>query len=79
LELGTNRDGREEVGVSNELGVRNAKVDWERVDLLDRSGSLLTALQWAQWLVLERRQFSVDTAPLRKRWQVALARLDHPT
>lgn len=51
-------------------------VDWQRVNMLDRSGSLLTALQWLQWLVVERRKFSVAIELLQKRWQLALARLD---
>ncbi len=50
-------------------------VDWERMDLLDRSGALLTAVQWMQWLVLQRKAFDIDTAQLFARWQRALARI----
>ena len=50
-------------------------VSFARVDLLDRSATLLTALQWLQWLVLERRKFPMDTAKLMDRWQTALARM----
>lgn len=51
------------------------KVDPERVELLDRSGTLLTALQWMRWLVLERKKFNTDGATLFERWQTALARM----
>ncbi len=50
-------------------------VDPERVDLLDRSGTLLTALQWMKWLILERRKFNADTGKLFERWQTALSRM----
>ncbi len=50
-------------------------VDPERVELLDRSGTLLTALQWMRWLVLERKKFNADSASLFDRWQIALARM----
>ncbi len=50
-------------------------VDPERVELLDRSGTLLTALQWMRWLILDRKKFNVDTASLFERWQIALARM----
>lgn len=50
-------------------------VEPERVELLDRSGTLLTALQWMQWLILDRQKFNVDSASLFERWQTALARM----
>ena len=50
-------------------------VDRERVELLDRSGTLLTALQWMRWLVLNRQKFNADTSILFERWQTALARM----
>jgi Ser/Thr protein kinase RdoA (MazF antagonist) len=50
-------------------------VDAERVELLDRTGTLLTALQWMRWLILERQKFNADTAVLFERWQTALARM----
>ncbi len=50
-------------------------LDPERVELLDRSGTLLTALQWMRWLVLERRKFNADTGRLFERWQTALSRM----
>jgi len=50
-------------------------VDPERVELLDRSGTLLTALQWMRWLILERHKFNADTGKLFERWQTALARM----
>jgi len=45
------------------------------VDLLDRSATLLTALQWLRWLILERRKFPMDTIKLMDRWQTALSRM----
>ncbi len=45
------------------------------IDLLDRSGTLLAALQWLQWLILERRKFPMDTKKLMDRWQTALSRM----
>jgi Phosphotransferase enzyme family len=50
-------------------------VSQNRVDFLDRCGTLLTALQWMHWLVLERRRFSADPASLVARWQRAILRL----
>ena len=50
-------------------------IDPERVELLDRSGTLLTALQWMRWLVLERRKFNVESGLLLARWQTALSRM----
>ena len=50
-------------------------VSVSHVDLLDRSASLLTALQWLQWLVLERRKFSINNHKLLERWQTALSRM----
>ncbi len=50
-------------------------VDFSRVDLLDRSGTLLAALQWLDWLVLERRKFNVPASSLFARWQLLLSRM----
>ena len=50
-------------------------VDAERVELLDRTGTLLTALQWMRWLILDRQKFNADSASLFERWQTALARM----
>jgi hypothetical protein len=58
----------------------NGAVCPERVQLLDRTGALLSALQWLQWLLLEARQFDVPAEMTYKRWQSHLARLaDFPT
>jgi Ser/Thr protein kinase RdoA (MazF antagonist) len=50
-------------------------VDTERVELLDRTGTLLTALQWMRWLILDRQKFNADSGSLFERWQTALARM----
>lgn len=54
----------------------NPHVDVERVRLLDRVGTLLAAVQWLQWLVIEPRQFAVPIQQLLSRWQRLLQRLD---
>ena len=54
----------------------NPHVDLERVRLLDRIGTLLAAVQWLQWLVIEPRQFDVPTEQLLVRWQRLLQRLE---
>ncbi|MEZ6080882.1 MAG: hypothetical protein R3C56_36000 [Pirellulaceae bacterium] len=43
----------------------NPHVELDRVRLLDRVGTLLSAVQWLQWLVLQPRAFS---APQRIGW-----------
>jgi homoserine kinase type II len=50
-------------------------LDAQRIELLDRSGTLITALQWMRWLVLERRSFHADGGRLFERWQTALSRM----
>ncbi len=50
-------------------------VEFTHVDLLDRSATLLTALQWLQWLILERRRFPMSAEKLLERWQTALSRM----
>ncbi len=54
----------------------NPHVDLERVRLLDRVGTLLSAVQWLQWLVLQPRQFDATTTQLVERWQRLLHRLE---
>jgi Ser/Thr protein kinase RdoA (MazF antagonist) len=51
-------------------------VELRRVLLLDRVGTLLSALQWLQWLVLEGRSFQVPREGLVGRWQRIVARLE---
>ena len=53
----------------------NPHVDLDRVRLLDRVGTLLAAVQWLQWLVIEPRQFDVPLQHLLTRWQRLLQRL----
>lgn len=54
----------------------NPHVDLERVRVLDRVGTLLAAVQWLQWLVIEPRQFDVPVQQLLLRWQRLLQRLE---
>jgi homoserine kinase type II len=54
---------------------KDQPVNPTRVELLDRSGTLLTALQWMRWLILDRQKFNADTDKLFERWQTALARM----
>lgn len=49
-------------------------VDLTRVELLDECSGVLTALQWMQWLVQERRTFALPVAALYQRWQTAISR-----
>lgn len=57
----------------------NPHVDLKRVAILDRVGTLLSALQWLQWLVIEQREFRAKPAELIARWQQYLRRLDQRT
>lgn len=54
----------------------NPQVDLERVRMLDRVGTLLSALQWLQWLVLEPRAFDASAKQLVERWQRLITRLE---
>lgn len=48
----------------------------ERYKLLDEASTLLSAMQWLQWLVVERQQFASETGKLINRWQTLVDRLD---
>lgn len=48
----------------------------ERYKLLDEASTLLSAMQWLQWLVVERQQFANETGLLVNRWQMLVDRLD---
>lgn len=48
----------------------------ERYKLLDEASTLLSAMQWLQWLVVERQQFATETGALVRRWQTLVERLD---
>ena len=54
----------------------NPHVELERVRVLDRVGTLLSAVQWLQWLVLQPRSFNMATSQLIERWQRLLLRLE---
>ncbi len=54
----------------------NPLVDRQRVVALDRVATLLSALQWLEWLVIEPRNFRVQTKELLERWQRLVARLE---
>ncbi len=53
----------------------NPHVDGARVQVLDRVASLLSALQWLEWLVVEPRRFDARPAELIARWGRLVARL----
>jgi Ser/Thr protein kinase RdoA (MazF antagonist) len=48
----------------------------ERYKLLDEASTLLSAMQWLQWLVVERQQFASETGTLVQRWHMLVDRLD---
>lgn len=48
----------------------------ERVLTLDKSSCLLSAVHWAQWLVVERRSFDAPRQSLLDRWQGFIERLE---
>ena len=48
----------------------------ERYKLLDEASTLLSAMQWLQWLVVERQQFANEKSTLINRWQMLVDRLD---
>lgn len=50
------------------------EVDPWRVTVLDQVSCLLSALQWMQWLVIERRPFQTPASQLLKRWDSLLMR-----
>lgn len=54
----------------------NPHVDLHRVRVLDRVGTLLAAVQWLQWLVVEPRQFNAPLQQLLQRWQRLLLRVE---
>lgn len=47
-----------------------------RFALLDEASTLISALNWWQWLVVETRQFHAPTAQLIARWQNLVQRLE---
>jgi Ser/Thr protein kinase RdoA (MazF antagonist) len=67
--------GRWQVGWESYQAIQ-PQVQLRRVMLLDRVGTLLSALQWLQWLVLEGRSFQVPRPELVGRWQRIVARLE---
>lgn len=49
--------------------------DLEHARLLDRSGTLIAALRWMEWLLVERRPFANPEAAL-ERWESLAAKLE---
>ena len=47
-----------------------------RVLVLDQVSCLLSAIQWAKWLILEGRQFAADRKVITDRWASFLSRLE---
>lgn len=54
-------------------------VDRKRVMLLDAASTLLSAVQWLKWLLLEGREFETSLPVLLKRWRGFLSRLESGT
>ena len=52
----------------------NPSVREDRVQILDQAATLLSALQWLTWLIIEPREFTVPKTQLLARWQSLLAR-----
>lgn len=48
----------------------------ERFSVLDQVSTLLSALQWFDWLFIERRRFAVPTQKIAHRWAQLVHRLD---
>lgn len=47
----------------------------ERFRVLDQTSTLLSAMQWLQWLIIDRREFNAERSELLKRWYELLERL----
>ncbi len=55
----------------------NPHIELVRVQLLDRVGTLLAAVQWLQWLVIQPRQFDAPLPQLLERWRRLVVRLEN--
>lgn len=68
---------RWEFGLSiyREASVTRGAFEVEPLRLMDEVATLLAALQWMEWLVLERRTFKADPNQLLQRWRGFLDRL----
>jgi aminoglycoside phosphotransferase (APT) family kinase protein len=51
------------------------EVSTVRFQYLDHASTLLSAMQWLQWLLIDRREFQVERQTLLKRWAGLLERL----
>ena len=51
------------------------EISWERYIALDRAATLLSAAQWMQWIVIERRDFSQSLDSLLHRWRQFVLKL----
>lgn len=51
------------------------EIDLGRVQVLDRASCLLSAVQWAKWMIAERKEFDVPRAKLLARWELFIKRL----
>jgi hypothetical protein len=70
-----NQEARRQAVLRYNAQNAQGQVSWQRVELLDQTAALLTALQWMQWLVLERRSFAAELSGLFERWRTAICRL----
>lgn len=48
---------------------------WERFQLYDEAATLLSAVQWLEWLIVEDREFNTPRAQLLNRWASFIQRL----
>lgn len=55
---------------------QDREVLFRRFAVLDHVSTLLSALQWMEWLVIQRMRFPVPEEQLKHRWQNLLDRLD---
>ncbi|MGB7324316.1 MAG: phosphotransferase [Rubripirellula sp.] len=60
---------RQEIGLAAYEGFRGVVVDRRRFAILQRVAMLLSAMQWIEWLVVERRQFDAPIEQLLDRCQ----------
>ncbi len=53
----------------------NRPVEQQLFRILDHASTLLSAMQWLQWLIVEQKQFSVAMSNILSRWALLTQRL----
>ncbi len=51
------------------------ELSWERFEILDQTATLLSALQWLEWLIIDERPFEQPRWQLLDRWRAFVNRL----